>query len=194
MRTAKSLVGVVFTRLTVLERVESPGAPRWRCRCECGGETVVTGGHLRSQHVRSCGCLRRELTSDRFRGKRSATYRHGLMNHPLYRVWAGIQRRCENPRDKSYRYYGARGVAMSEEWRSDPEAFVRWCEANGWTRTNRLVVSRRGDDGDYAPGNCELISKSANSSQAARRSGRSVSIGVRVRRLFRRRQRRKAVL
>lgn len=29
----------------------------WKCQCDCGGQTVVYGGHLKDGHTQSCGCL-----------------------------------------------------------------------------------------------------------------------------------------
>lgn len=62
------LTGRRFGRLTVLERVgtykneNDPciAMPTWRCRCDCGEETVVIGNNLRQGMTRSCGCLRRD--------------------------------------------------------------------------------------------------------------------------------------
>lgn len=55
------LTGQTFGRLTVIERAENRGRRvAWRCRCECGAETDVTSGSLRSGKSRSCGCLQRE--------------------------------------------------------------------------------------------------------------------------------------
>ncbi len=155
------LSGLAVGRLTVLERVPESRPPRWHCRCECGGEARVLGAHLRSGAVRSCGCLRREKAQESGRAQRGRR-KHPWVGHPLYRVWAGIQRRCENPADKSWRYYGARGVRMCAQWRSDPAAFVSWALERGWTPENRLCVSRRGDAGDYAPENCELVPLAQN--------------------------------
>lgn len=51
------LTGERFGHLTVLEPAENIGAmTAWRCRCDCGKETVVMTGHLRSGHTTSCGC------------------------------------------------------------------------------------------------------------------------------------------
>jgi hypothetical protein len=33
----------------------------WRCQCQCGNETVVTGGNFKSGNTKSCGCLRAEF-------------------------------------------------------------------------------------------------------------------------------------
>ncbi|SHH32153.1 hypothetical protein SAMN05444169_6882 [Bradyrhizobium erythrophlei] len=31
----------------------------WHCRCDCGRELVVSGGHLRERLMQSCGCATR---------------------------------------------------------------------------------------------------------------------------------------
>lgn len=54
--------GKKFGRLTVIqeEGKSKQGSYLWRCRCDCGNETVVSGSHLRSGHTKSCGCYGRE--------------------------------------------------------------------------------------------------------------------------------------
>lgn len=37
----------------------------WLCRCECGNERIVLGKCLRNGHTQSCGCLTREINSER---------------------------------------------------------------------------------------------------------------------------------
>lgn len=60
------LTGEKFGLLTVVKEVLSNTCRRkWLCKCECGNETVVTTGDLRSGHTKSCGCLRhRENAQD----------------------------------------------------------------------------------------------------------------------------------
>ncbi len=59
-------------RLLKLQRLPLPGFPKpmragqpyWRCRCECGNESIVCAHNLireKPPHSRSCGCLRKEL-------------------------------------------------------------------------------------------------------------------------------------
>lgn len=57
--------GHVFGRLTVLERAGSDPVTRgalWRCRWECGRETVAQGTALRKGNRRSCGCRNPHLS------------------------------------------------------------------------------------------------------------------------------------
>ena len=46
-----------FGRLLVLGPADNIGSrTAWRCRCDCGRETVVKTCRLRSGHTASCGC------------------------------------------------------------------------------------------------------------------------------------------
>lgn len=45
-----------FGRLFVLGL--SGNGNQWQCVCECGEMTLTTSHHLRTGHVKSCGCLR----------------------------------------------------------------------------------------------------------------------------------------
>ena len=65
-RYKRLLPGQVFGRLTVLEETPAPTEYTaykglwYRCRCQCGNETVVRRSSLVRGDTRSCGCLRRE--------------------------------------------------------------------------------------------------------------------------------------
>lgn len=62
------LTGLVFGRLTVLERVDDYVSPNghhnacWLCECGCVNHTkiVVAGYKLKTGNTKSCGCLKRE--------------------------------------------------------------------------------------------------------------------------------------
>lgn len=45
----------------------------WLCRCECGSEKLVPGHNLRSCAVTSCGCLKREMGTERLRRFRESS-------------------------------------------------------------------------------------------------------------------------
>ena len=56
----KSLIGEKFGKLLVIERVENGrlNQTRYRCKCDCGGETIVDAGNLRRGNTNSCGCIK----------------------------------------------------------------------------------------------------------------------------------------
>jgi len=54
----QDLTGKRFGKLIVIKRAENnwQGRPRWLCQCDCGRETRVGSGDLKT--TRSCGCLK----------------------------------------------------------------------------------------------------------------------------------------
>lgn len=65
MRTMVDLEGQRFGRLTVVERgpVRSHHST-WKCRCDCGAETIVQTFNLINGLTRSCGCYRRDRAAE----------------------------------------------------------------------------------------------------------------------------------
>ena len=67
-RCTKPMIGRVFGRLKVLEKVytkKGKGA-YYKCQCSCGNTVVVQGTMLRSKNTQSCGCYSRERASKAF--------------------------------------------------------------------------------------------------------------------------------
>lgn len=55
-----SLVGNRYGKLLVVERVENNrfGHVCYRCKCDCGGETIIDATNLRNGNTNSCGCIK----------------------------------------------------------------------------------------------------------------------------------------
>jgi len=68
----KNLTNQRFGNLVVIERMPSKIANSgkqvtiWKCRCDCGNETLVPSQKLTKGHTRSCGCLVRDNKGPRF--------------------------------------------------------------------------------------------------------------------------------
>jgi hypothetical protein len=141
------LVGQRYGRLVVLERAPNlaPKKTRWRCRCECGNETIVLAYHLRGDKIRSCGCLSREIT-----GARSK--QHGE-SHPLtpeYRCWKAMHERCYNPHNKRFADYGGRGITVCERW----HGYKNFLTDMGRKPSPKHSIDRIDVNGKYEPSNC----------------------------------------
>lgn len=63
----KDLSGQRFGRLLVLYRNGSSKNKKvlWHCRCDCGEEVDIVSAQLLNGNTQSCGCLQRELLSER---------------------------------------------------------------------------------------------------------------------------------
>lgn len=139
-----NLTGQVFGRLTVLEQAgrTKQGAVKWKCLCECGTQVIVSRNNLRSGTSQSCGCLQRELQSERART-------HGLSHTRTYRIWFEMQRRCGDRGHHAYKDYGGRGITVCERWQS----FGAFLEDMG-EAPKGLSLDRRDNDRGYSPENC----------------------------------------
>ena len=60
------LLGKKFNMLTVIafDHYSKTHKDYWKCKCDCGNETVVQGYNLTSGAVRSCGCLHKKASYD----------------------------------------------------------------------------------------------------------------------------------
>ena len=79
-------------------------------------------------------------------------------NQHLYNAWSGMKKRCYVPQNKSYKYYGAKGVTVCDEWRNSFDSFAEWAYSNGYEDT--LTIERIDNDKGYCPENCKWITKS----------------------------------
>lgn len=61
----KEYIGLRFGMLTVIGyEGKRSGMHRWRCRCDCGNETVVGQTLLQSGKTKSCGCLQKQTYAE----------------------------------------------------------------------------------------------------------------------------------
>lgn len=63
------ITGQRFERLTVIshEGRSANGHTQWKCKCDCGNEIVTIYQSLKKGCTKSCGCLRSELASERYK-------------------------------------------------------------------------------------------------------------------------------
>lgn len=148
------LMGQKFGRLTVIENAGSNarGSALWKCCCDCGNEIVAEARLLRSGNTKSCGCLKKDIQRKRMIKKNTT---HNERYTRLYRTWAHMIWRCENPNAGAYPLYGGRGISVCREWRESFEDFRDWARRSGYNDT--LSIDRIDVDGNYEPSNCRWI-------------------------------------
>lgn len=80
-------------------------------------------------------------------------------NKEIYWAWKSMKQRCQNPKCKAFRNYGARGITVCEEWQAFPP-FCEWALSNGYAKG--LDLDRINNDGNYSADNCRWIKRRDN--------------------------------
>lgn len=134
--------GQRFGKLIVLNHAGNNALKKvlWKCRCDCGNESIVVAGSLVTGNTESCGCI-------------IPNFKHGGTNKGSYNSWRAMMRRCTNPKDKDYKRYGAKGISVCQEW-MDYETFR---DAMG-EPTGSETLDRINPAGNYEPSNVRWAS------------------------------------
>ena len=79
-------------------------------------------------------------------------FKHGLAHTPIDNVYKSMISRCYCEKNNRYHRYGARGIIVCEEWKSDKSSFFSWAFRNGYQLG--LTLDRIDVNGNYEPSNC----------------------------------------
>ena len=159
LRPQNDLTGKRFGRWLVESFVgtrKKPGSYQctlWQCVCDCGTQKIVAGYSMVSGDSQSCGCHAREVS-------RKVNTTHGASVDPviggrnyLYDLWRDFRGRCNNPKAKSFKNYGGRGISYYPAW-DNCAVFVHDVVAEIGHRPNRTYsFDRINNNGNYEPGN-----------------------------------------
>ncbi len=110
--------------------------------CEIEVERYTGNGNKN----KSCGCLR--------------MINHKESSSLLYKSWCDMRYRCNRKENKSYKYYGGRGITVCDEWLMFSN-FKKWALENEYRE--RLEIDRIDNDGNYEPSNCRFVTHAQNS-------------------------------
>lgn len=128
------------------------------CRClRCGTVRVFSLKDVFSGKTRSCGACAKHLPARKY----------------LTMIRIGMLRRCYNKKLKEYKWYGAKGVTVCDEWVESLDKFCNWALENGYKIG--LTIDRIDNSKGYCPENCRFITiqeQEHNRSNNARLKGR----------------------
>lgn len=122
------------------------------CVCECGNIVSVRLYSLRSGNTTSCGCAHKEQLSKRMR-------KHYGKGTTEYNSWSLMRDRCNNPKNKSFDYYGGAGVSVCGEW----DDFTIFLKDMGKKPSRLHSIDRIDNSKGYFPENCKWSTKKEQS-------------------------------
>lgn len=144
------LSGKRFGRQIAIKRTgyNKWGNALWNCKCDCGREHIVPQGKLVRGKSKSCGCYALEVRT-------KSLQKHGITTSGKPRtfiIWCGMKARCNDPKNIGYKYYGARGIKICDEWMIF-ENFHKWALSNGYKAG--LTLDRIDNNKGYSALNCK---------------------------------------
>lgn len=145
-----SYVGRKFGRLKVLRdgplKKIGVGIKRYStsiCQCECGRTATVLNRKLITGHTKSCGCLKIDIS-------RKVHTIHSGTGTKEHQIWKSMRQRCNNPKNKSYKYYGGRGIRYSKRW----DSYENFFEDMGECPPGLTLERINNKTGHYEKSNC----------------------------------------
>ena len=153
MSRINDIKGRRFGSLVALKRIGSDkmGHSLWECKCDCGKLIVNLSNRLLTGNSSTCGCRNG----------------HGMRYTRIYRTWINMKVRCYNPKQDNYRYYGAKGIEVCDEWRDSFQAFMDWALSHGYS--DNLTIDRKNPKMNYTPNNCQWITINENARNARKK-------------------------
>lgn len=138
--------------LTILEEIKENGCIKYKTLCECGNIKIIPKSNLIKWYYKKCSCVRKN--------------KGGLSYSPLYSIWRAMINRCNNFKSHGYKYYGAKGIKVCEQWENEINGYINfynWSIKNGYKQEtlksgkNKYTLDRIDSSKGYSPNNCRWV-------------------------------------
>lgn len=120
-------------------------------------------------------------------GKEANRYIHGDRRTKFYHTWGNVKNRVLNKNTGDYKYYGERGISISDDWleylnfkRDMYESYLEHRKDHG---QNNTTLERIDNDKDYCKENCKWATRyeqaqNRRNSMAFSFNGKTQSLGA----------------
>lgn len=140
----KVSVGDKFSNYTVIEpkNNETNRNKRiFKCSCSiCGNEIELTLRQLIRKSSANYSCM-----------VRLSTKKWGT---PEYNSYRNMKTRCHDPKHRSFKWYGGKGIKISDRWLGCM-GFENFLTDMGYKPTPKHQIDRIDSDKNYGPDNCK---------------------------------------
>ncbi len=104
-------------------------------------------------------------------GKLNPNHRHGMAKSKIYSTWCAMIKRCENPKDISFKNYGGKGIKVCPQWKT----FVGFYKDMGGSYKEGLSIERKDNSKGYYKENCCWIPRREQSKN--RSNNHKITVG-----------------
>lgn len=151
--------GDKFNKLTAMnfKRFDNKHIQYWNFLCECGNEKELPISRVKHGSIKSCGCLKTK---------------HKKTCSQIHDTWIGIKQRCHNEKSAQYKYYGAKGIFVCDEWHK----FENFYRDMGEPPTKLHTIDRIDPKKGYSKDNTRWATRSQQSRNIPKISIKTSSI------------------
>lgn len=146
----------IYTLIEFLNEKDKYGHYLYKGKCKvCGYETVRPFSHFSAPSAITNNCKHLDRNGNYYNFNK-----YNWSNERIGSIFNGIKDRCYNKNNKSYKWYGGKGVKVCKEWIDNPKSFEIWALSNGYE--DNLTIDRINENKDYCPENCRWVSNINN--------------------------------